>query len=572
MKINRIVTTGLFAILFIYSFCFAQPRDLKSVEGKNGLVSTAHPLASQAALDILKSDGNAVDAAVAAAFTIGVVEPDGSGLGGGGCMVIYLKKENKAYFINFYHCASKEVNEIDYKRSEGINAKTALVPGAVSGLTTALEKFGTKSIKDVTKDAIKYAAIGFPIDNTLATIILDNLNVLDKYESTKKVFTPGGFPLVEGDTLKQPELASTLKTIAKKGAKGFYEGEIAEEISSGIYKEGGRITLDDLKNYHAQIEEPLYGSYRGYKIISANAPQAGATLIEAMNMMENIDFNKLGYYTESASTMHLMSEVLLRAYADRYYHLGDPNYHDIPINGFLSKEFAKARFADIDIDKTNPAGYRKTISVSPASYDYDRTNDKGSTPEDINDTESSGHTTHISVVDKDGNMVSLTQTLGTFFGCGYSVAGVLFSSGYINFSSKIEVNIVEPGKTPRSTISPTIILKDDKPFMCLGSPGGGRIISTLAEIIVNVIDFGMTAESANQAPRFHLTINEDELSMENRIPQSIRDELIKKGHTIKVFNDFDLFFGGAQFIIADPESGTYYGTADKRRGGVALGY
>lgn len=559
------VAVYLIAIITFVSIVNAQPRNLKSVEGKNGLVSTAHPLASEAALEILKKGGNAVDAAVAAAFTIGVVEPDGSGLGGGGCMLVYIKKENKAYFINYYQKASQKVNEIKYNRNEDYTAKTALVPGTVAGLTKALEKFGTMTIKDVTKNAIDYAENGFPIDNTLATIILDNISVIDRYETTKKIFMPDGFPLVEGDILKQPELGNTLRLIAEYGSKGFYDGEITANISEGINNEGGRISLDDLRSYEAEILEPVQGTYRGYKIISATAPQSGTTLIQTMNMLELIDFTKLGYYTESAQTIHLMSEVFLRSYADRYYYLGDPNFGVIPINGFLSKDFAKLRYESIDLEKTNSSGYRKTKAVSPMSFDKS-SNDK------VDDLEKSGHTTQISIVDKEGNMVSLTQTLGTFFGCGYSVAGVLFNSSYLNYSSRLEPNIIEPGKIPRSTISPTFILKEDKPFMCLGTPGGGRIISTLAEIIVNVIDFGMTAESANQAPRFHCQVNDDDLSMENRFSEQIVDELKAKGHNVKLFGDFDLFFGGAQFIIIDPITGIYYGTADKRRGGAAIGY
>ncbi len=553
LKYRRTLTVLIILLLWQYPL-FSQPGKLPSVQGANGMVSTAHPLASEAALQVLKNGGNAVDAAIAAAFTIGVVEPDGSGIGGGGSMLIYMKEKNTSYYIDFYQKASEEVNQIDWKRSEGFNAKTILIPGNVAGLVTAIDNFGTVSLDEVLEDAIRYAEQGFPIDNTLATIILDNFELIDRYKSTRNIFMPGGFPLMEGDVLVQKELANTLRVIAEKGIKGFYEGEVAQKISKSVRNAGGMITLNDLKNYKAEITQPLMGNYRGYDIVTANLPQSGVALIETMNMMENINFKELGHYTESSLALHLMSEIFLRSYADRFDVVGDPKYSEIPVNGLLSKDYANARFRQISNDSTSAKGYRKTEPGNPLDYD------------------NSGQTTHISVVDKEGNMVSLTQTLGTFFGSGFSVDGIVFNSSYINFSARIENNKLEPGKTPRSTISPTFLFKDGKPFLCLGTPGGGRIIATLAEIIVNIVDFGMSAESANQAPRFYCQVNDDYLNMEKRISESIRAVLLKKGHNIKVYEDFDLFFGGAQFIIIDRDNNKLYGTADKRRGGVALGY
>lgn len=534
---------------------FSQSEGLLPAVGDNGMASTAHPLATNAALRILENGGNAVDAAVAAAFAIGVVEPDGSGLGGGGCMTIYLKEQNKTYFINFYQKAPELVEEINYSRKvDKLNAKTALVPGTVAGLVTALEKFGTADLNQVTKDAIYYARNGFAVDQTLAGIILDNLSVLEKYDGTSKIFLPDGFPLMEGDTLKQLDLAKTLNLISEKGIEGFYKGELAEKIITQINAAGNKFSADDLKNYEAKITTALKGTYRGYDIYSANAPQSGATLIQTMNMMEKIDFAKMGHYTQSADVLHLMSEVFLRSYADRYFGVGDPKFSELPLNMLISKPFAEERFNSIDINKTGEEGYRKTA----AGYTFE--------------TEEQGHTTHISIVDKDGNMVSLTQTLGTFFGCGFSAEGIIFNSSLVNFSSKKGVNHMEPGKQPRSTISPTVILKNGEPFMCLGTPGGGRIIATLAEIIVNVIDFEMNAEEANQAPRFYCQVNDDFLNMEGRINESVRTGLESKGHKLKVYDDFDLFFGGAQFIIVDWKNHKYFGSSDKRRGGIASGY
>lgn len=569
MKINRIqrITTlvTITLLLFVGSL-HAQWQNLPSVTGSNGMVSTAHPLASEAALDVLKNGGNAIDAAVAAAFAIGVVEPDGSGLGGGGCMLVYLEKEKKTFYINFYQKTSEKIEEVNWSYDEGDNPKVVLVPGNVAGLTTALEEYGTMERKDVMKYAIEYAENGFPIDNTLATILLDNYELLEKNEELKKAFLPTGFPLMEGETLVQKELANTLRTIADQGAKGFYEGEIAKRISEGVTSNGGRITLNDLKNYKAEIGKPLKGYYRDYEVVTANVPQSGVALIETLNMFEFINFKNLGHYTESPLALHLMAETLLRTYADRYYYVGDPHFSDIPVEGLTSKVYAFNRFQDIDFYSTDEKGYRETEPGDPNEY-------VPATPEyKETESEKSGHTTHLSVVDKDGNMVALTQTLGTFFGSGYSVAGIIFNDSYTNFSTRVDANKLAPNKTPRSTISPTILLKDGEPFLAIGTPGGGRIIAAMAEIIVNIVDFGMTAESANQAPRFYCQVNDSYLNLENRFSEPMRAALETKGHELKIHGDFDLFFGGAQFIIVDKENGKLYGTADVRRGGVAMGY
>ncbi|MBU1101794.1 MAG: gamma-glutamyltransferase [Bacteroidetes bacterium] len=551
---RRMVHLGIIFIS-LHVVLFSQQEVLEPAVGKNGMVSTAHPLATETALRILKEGGNAIDAAVAAAFAIGVVEPDGSGLGGGGCMTIYLKDLNETHYINYYQKAPGLVDEIEYSRKiDKLNAKTALVPGTTAGLITALENYGTLDLSSVTKDAVRYAANGFEIDNTLAGIILDNLEVLQQYKETSDIFLPDGFPLMEGDTLKQSKLANTLKVIAAEGKEGFYDCYIATQIVNAINEAGNKFSLEDLKNYNVKVTDALKGTYRGYEIFSANAPQSGATIIQTMNMLEEIDFKELGHFTESAEVLHLMSEVFLRSYADRYFNVGDPDFSELPLELLTSKSFAKERFLTIDKSKTGEAGYRKT----PEGFSIEK--------------EEQGHTTHISIIDKDGNMVSLTQTLGTFFGCGFSVEGILFNSSYANFSSKAEVNKMGAGRQPRSTIAPTIILKDGKPFMCLGTPGGGRIIATLSEIMVNVIDFGMNAEEANQAPRFYCQVNDDFLNLEGRISEPIRAELENKGHHLKLYEDFDLFFGGAQFIIVDWDNHEYFGTADKRRGGMALGY
>ncbi len=601
--------------------------DQSKANGKLGMVATAHPLATQIAYNILKQGGNAIDAAVAAAFAIGVVEPDGSGIGGGGGMVVYLSKEKKSYFINYYQQASENVDKHDYNPdNDRKSVRAIIVPGTVAGLIEALEKFGTLPLSTILAPVIELAEKGFPIDATLSSIILDNVELLQKYPSTAEIFLRDGFPLMEGDTIVQSELARTLKIISSEGKAGFYEGEIANRITREVTGAGGVITLNDLKNYKAEILDPVQGSYRGYTIISANAPQSGISVIEALNILENYDIRKLGHFSTSVETAHLLAETLRRVYADRSSFLGDPKFYDVPINGLLSKDYAKTRFSDIDLTAVNPPDYRKTKEGNPFAFGkifnqqnlheeptskkeyfsededdegylnkgnlddifdnwgtFKKNNRETITKKDTLKKENSeekefefehefdGHTTHLSIVDKDGNMVSLTQTLGTFFGSGFTSAGVLFNSSMSNYSQNLKINIAEPNKQPRSAIAPTLILKNGKPFLVLGSPGASRIIATIVQLIVNLIDFNMTVEQANQAPRLFCQKFDDYLHLENRFSKEVQDGLEKKGHRLRLYGDFDLFFGGAQIISIDPITGQFEGSADIRRGGSAMG-
>ena len=561
----------IFLAIFLFTTAsfFGQKRKPEIISGNNGMVATAHPLASNAALEILKMGGNAVDAAVAAAFTIGVVEPDGSGLGGGGGILIYLSKEKKPVYINYYQSTSSQIDKLDFNnKTESKTVKAILVPGTVAGLTTALENYGTLPLSTVIAPAIKHAEEGFAVDATLAGIILDNVEVLQKYPPTSSAYLPDGFPIMEGDVLTQKDLAKTLKIISEKGKEGFYSGEVTEEMANGIIAEGGILTIDDFKNYEAVVTDPTVGSYRGYKIISAHEPQSGASIVEALNILENEDLAVLGHYTQNSETLNLIAETFRRVYADRSAFIEDPRFGYVPIDGLTSKEYANSRFEDIKNEQSRPKDYRKTKPGNPLNF-IEQLDSLKETEKLI---EQDGHTTHLSVIDKEGNVVSLTQTLGTFFGSGFTAAGVLMNNALMNFSFSSKVNDVEPNKRPRSSIAPTIILKDDKPFIAIGSPGASRIISTVVQMVVNLIDFKMTAEEANFAPRFFCQKFDDYLYVESRIPAKIIDELKQMGHNVQVLGDYDLFFGGAQLITVDPATGTYYGSADPRRGGSAIGY
>ena len=587
---KQILIVSFVLISIGFSTLFADQSE--AVQGKNGMAATAHPLATKAAIDILKMGGNAVDAAVAAAFTIGVVEPDGSGLGGGGGMVVYLKDQDKSFYINYYQQASGRIDEIDFNRdTDRHTVESILIPGTTEGLTTALEKFGTLPLSKVMEAAIFYAENGFEVDQTLATIILDNMEMLQIDSSTSQIYLDEGFPKMEGDSLKQPELAKTLRLIAQKGRDGFYAGPIAEELISQINTRGGAVCKDDFDNYKAIISEPVLGSYRGYTVLGADAPHSGATIIQALNMLENDDLQELGHYSNSANTLHLMAETFKRAYTDRWYFIGDKRFGDVPQDGIVSKKYAQKRFEEINHLKAVPETYRKTKPGNPAEFQLNAPEKlKSSIKMQLDgieqpayafeteyidnkvEQEYDGHTTHLSIVDKNGNAVSLTQTLGTFFGSGHTFAGVLLNCGITNFSANAKINQVKPGMRPRSSISPTIVLKEKNPFLVVGSPGAGRIIATVVELIVNAVDFGMNVTETNDAPRFYCQKWDDYLHIEYGISQTVQDQLTEMGHNLKYYAAPDLFFGGAQLIFVDQKTGTYFGSADKRRGGVAIGY
>jgi gamma-glutamyltranspeptidase/glutathione hydrolase len=588
--------------LSVHGQPLSQSTALEAATGSHGMAATAHPLASRAALEILQQGGNAIDAAVAAAFVIGVVEPDGSGLGGGGGMVVYLAKKKKALYINYYPSAPSGIKAIPYAGGDDArSARAVLVPGTVAGLTRALEEYGTLPLAKVIAPAIRYAEEGFPIDETLSTIMLDNVALIQQHAATEEIYFRDGFPRMEGDTIRQPALARTLRLIAERGRPGFYEGEVARSIADEVTQLGGAMTLEDLRSFEAETVDPLRGSYRGIEILTAPPPHSGVFVLEALNMLECDDLRSFGHYSASADALHLMAETLRRVYADRSSFLADPKFEEVPLTALMSKAYALERRNDINLASAEPREYRKTKPGNPAPYirggrrhgdapplpDTTRRRidtlqrrpstlpalpRKSSQPANDISGEGGGHTTHLCVVDSAGNAVSLTQTLGTFFGSGVTAAGVLLNNARSNFSVTTSRNAAGPGKRPRSSISPTILLKDGRVFLVVGSPGATRIIATVFQIIVNVVDYELSALEANRAPRFLCMKLDDYLHLESRIDPAVRAELERRGHSLRLYGDFDLFFGGAQIIMADPLTGTLTGSADPRRGGVAAGF
>jgi len=545
--------------------------------GTRAAVATAHPLATEVALAMLAKGGNAVDAAVAAAFAIGVVEPDGSGLGGGGGMLVFQASTKTGVYINYYGRAGQRLEGFPYDADQDRqSAKAALVPGTVAGLLRALEDHGSLPLATLLEPAIRYAEEGFAIDATLAKIILDNFGLLERDSVTASVYLDEGFPRPEGDMLIQKDLASTLRAIAEQGRAGFYEGKVAESIVRDVNNHGGLFTLEDFRDYREIATKPVAGTYRGYDVLSAAIPQSGASIIEALNILENVPLADLGHPSKSVESLHLIAEALRRTYADRSAFVADPLFEDVPLKGLTSKAYALERFLDINMQRATPPKYRDTKAGDPSRYEKE-SDSRNAADQDVRDfalgeADRGGHTTHLVVVDTSGTMVSLTQTLGTFFGSGLTTAGVLMNNARSNFNRTTRVNSPKANKQPRSSIAPTILVKNGLPVLALGSPGSARIVSTIVQLITNIVDFGMDAAAANDAPRFFCQKFEDYLYIENRIGEDIRDGLRAKGHTLEVYGDYDLFFGGAQIILFDPSGRTYQASADPRRGGASGAY
>jgi gamma-glutamyltranspeptidase / glutathione hydrolase len=555
----------LFAILVLtlfYSLTFSSSI-AEEVTSKNGMVVTAHPIASKFGLEILKSGGNAVDAAVGTALIIGVVEPHASGLGGGGGMLIYLHDLDSLTYINYYARAPRLVPTNFVSDKEGKTAPAVLIPGTVAGLHYALQKYGTISWSDLLAKVIQQAKLGFQIDDVFYKIILDSYEFLLKYSQTKSIFLFDELPPEVGQRIINERIITTLEKLAKSGPDVFYQGEIADSIEAAMIRLGGGLRKSDLKIYSPIELKPVQGTYRGQTIYSAPPPQSGLTIIEILNILELKNLTQMGDFNNNLSTFHFMAEAMKRGFADRLRYLSDPKFFEVPKSVLLSKSFARSRFNTIDMQQASPKKPKKTPAgdVKPFLYQSD-----------ADPVNKDGSTTHISIVDANGNAVSLTQTLNHFWGSGISVCGFLLNNGMSAFSQTNPANNIQSTRQPRSTISPSMLFKNKDLSMVIGSPGSGRIISTTVEVICNIIDFNKGASEANEAPRFLSRKWLDTLPVEDRFPSAMIDSLKSMGHNIEVMEKMDLYFGGVQLIVVDKKQKLLIGSSDLRRSGIALGY
>ena len=536
------------------------------VYGKNGMVASEQGLATQVGLDILKQGGNAIDAAVAVGFALAVVLPNAGNIGGGGFMVLHDDKTGKDVAIDFREIAPAKASRDMYLDNQGnvIDGKSLFthdasgVPGTVAGMEYALKKWGTMPLSKVLEPAIKLADKGFIVSDVLAQTLKEEKSTLGKWSASKAIFFKNGEPLKSGDLLVQKDLAKSLRLIAKQGAKAFYQGEIATKIAKEMQSHGGTMTLEDLKAYKVVERQPIIGDYRGYKVVTMPPPSSGGVhLIEILNMLEHYPIKEDG--VNSAKNIHHMAESMKLAYADRSEYLGDPDFVKIPVTGLTSKAYANELVKAIDDNKARLSSNIKPGKPQP--YESDQT-------------------THFSVMDKAGNAVAVTYTLNLNFGSGIVVegTGILLNNEMDDFSVKPGVpnafglvggtaNAIEAKKRPLSSMTPTIVMKNNKPWLVTGSPGGARIITTVLQSVVNTIDHEMNPAEAIITPRVHHQWLPDELRVEEGISPDTIKLLQDKGH--KVVTKAPM--GRIQIIQAD-DSG-FYGYSDPRNpDGKTLGF
>lgn len=536
------------------------------VYGKNGMVASEQGLATQVGLDILKQGGNAIDAAVAVGFALAVVLPNAGNIGGGGFMVLHDDKTGKDVAIDFREIAPAKASRDMYLDNQGnvIDGKSLFthdasgVPGTVAGMEYALKKWGTMPLSKVLEPAIKLADKGFIVSDVLAQTLKEEKSTLGKWSASKAIFFKNGEPLKSGDLLVQKDLAKSLRLIAKQGAKAFYQGEIATKIAKEMQSQGGTMTLEDLKAYKVVERQPIIGDYRGYKVVTMPPPSSGGVhLIEILNMLEHYSIKEDG--VNSAKNIHHMAESMKLAYADRSEYLGDPDFVKIPVTGLTSKAYANERVKTIDDNKARLSSNIKPGKPQP--YESDQT-------------------THFSVMDKAGNAAAVTYTLNLNFGSGIVVegTGILLNNEMDDFSVKPGVpnafglvggaaNAIEAKKRPLSSMTPTIVMKNNKPWLVTGSPGGARIITTVLQSVVNTIDHEMNPAEAIITPRVHHQWLPDELRVEEGISPDTIKLLQDKGH--KVVTKAPM--GRIQIIQAD-DSG-FYGYSDPRNpDGKTLGF
>ena len=535
----------------------------------NGMVATQEEMATRIGLEVLEQGGNAVDAGVAIGFALAVTLPRAGNLGGGGFMMVHSADKNETVAIDFREMAPLGASRDMYLDEDGnaVSKRSRFtylavgVPGTVAGLALATERYGSGklTLADLIAPAIKLAADGMPVSEDLASSLKARQKRLQKWPESGKIFYKADGSLYQvGETLVQADLAASLQAIAEQGPKAFYEGEIAEKIAADMAANNGLITLNDLKNYKAIIRRPVRGTYRGHEIVSMPPPSSGGVhVVQILNMLEHYPIKQFGH--NSASTIHRMAEAMKLAYADRSEYLGDPDHADVPIKGLTSKDYAAELVKTIDVSKARSASDIKPNN--PIPYE-------------------SNETTHYSVMDKDGNVVSTTYTINFSYGTGIVAAGtgILLNNEMDDFSAKPGVpnaygliggdaNAVAPRKRPLSSMTPTIVLKDGKPFLITGSPGGSRIITTTLQVIMNVIDHGMNIAEATVAPRIHHQWLPDEIRVEEGLSPDTVALLQAMGHKVVVKRAM----GSTQSIVYLPEG--LYGFSDpRRRNALTAGY
>jgi gamma-glutamyltranspeptidase / glutathione hydrolase len=551
---------------------------MQPVHAPHTMVVSVQGLASQAGVEVLRQGGNAVDAAVATGFALAVVHPQAGNIGGGGFMLVRMA-DGATHFIDFREKAPARATRDMYLDAQGnvipgastIGYKAIGVPGSVAGMVYAEKKYGKLTLAQVMAPAIRLARDGFALSWAEADEMRDP--ELAKFPASRQIFQRDGRYYQAGEVFRQPELAATLEKIAAN-PDDFYHGEMARQIAAAVEQGGGLITAQDLANYQVKERRPIHGSYRGYEIFSAPPPSSGGiALVEALNILEGYDLGALG--SHSAESVHLTVEAFRRAFFDRAEFLGDPDFANIPVAQLVDKKYGDAWRASLDPHHASDSRQLKR----PEFAALERYAEQHPQPIAVREPE---HTTHYSVVDSEGNAVAVTTTLNDLFGSRVTVPGLgfLLNDEMDDFTSKPGVpnmfgliqspnNAIGPEKRPLSAMTPTIVLKNGRLFLVLGSPGGPRIITTVANILVGVVDYGMNIQEAVDAPRFHHQWLPDTVFLEKGFSPDTVKLLQEMGHKVMVQS----YWSDGECIAIDPATGERLGATDDRNvSGKAIGY
>jgi gamma-glutamyltranspeptidase/glutathione hydrolase len=560
---------------------------VEPVHAQHGIVVSVHELASRAGVEIMQAGGNAVDAAVATGFALAVVHPPAGNIGGGGFMLIRMA-DGKTHFLDYREKAPAAATRDMYLDAQGnvmegaseYGYKAIGVPGSVAGMVYAEQKYGKLTLQQVMAPAIRLARQGYALTWGEARDFRRDKH-LGQFAESRRIFQRDGNYYQPGDVFRQPDLARTLERIAAK-PDDFYHGALARELAAAMQKGGGLITADDLAHYEVKEREPIRGTYRGYEVISAPPPSSGGTvLMESLNILEGYDLGKLG--DRSAESIHFTTEAFRRAFFDRAEFLGDPDFAKLPVPQLIDKKYAAAWRDSIDDTKATASTDLKRPAIFSELEQY-----AAAHPQPLANHESQ-HTTHYSVVDAAGNAVSVTTTINDWFGSRVTADGLgfLMNDEMDDFSAKPgapnsdgliqgAANAVGPGKRPLSSMTPTIVVHDGKTLLVLGSPGSSKIITTVANVLMGVVDYGMNIQEAVNAPRFHNQWLPDVLNVEQWFSPDTVQRLRKMGYNVKFGlhdgEEVSPYWSDAECIAVDPKTGDRLGASDYRNNGRAVGY
>lgn len=557
------------------------------VHAPHAMVVSVHELASQAGIKMMRDGGNAIDAAVATGFALAVVHPAAGNLGGGGFMLIRMA-DGDAHFLDYRETAPGAATQNMYLDANGnvienastIGYRSIAVPGSVAGMVYAEQKYGKLGLQAVMAPAIELARDGYKLSWSGARDFADD-EYLGKFPASRHIFQRDGNFYKPGEIFRQPELARTLERIAANPSD-FYHGAMARELAAAIQKGGGLITADDLARYEVKERKPVHGTYRGYEVISAPPPSSGGTvLVEALNILEGYDINHMG--ERSAESIHYIMESFRRAFYDRAEFLGDPDFGKIPVSQLIDKRYAAAWRESIDPQHASPSKELTRPAIFTQLEQYAQSH-----PQPTSWHEGQ-HTTHFSVVDPEGNAVAVTTTINDWFGSRVTADGLgfLLNDEMDDFSAKPGVpnsdgliqgsaNAIAPGKRPLSSMTPTIVAHDGKTFLVLGSPGSSKIITTVGNVLIGVVDYGMNIQESVNAPRFHNQWMPDVLYMEKWFSPDTVKILQHMGYTVQIGlpdgDGFSPYWSQAECIEIDPKTGERLGAPDGRYTGSAIGF